>query len=134
MMVVLNLIVRTLLEDRGTVDLEQAGLVLVLFVVTHGWTSIAWRVVRNCIALSSCKRSIHNSLTPERGTFRRNPRHPRQGPSIWTLDVLSNSATTQKKEGTFLAHHIHSLIHRNHGRYGRYAWRYARHASQRAHR
>lgn len=23
-----------------------------------------------------CKRSIHNSLTPERGTFRRHPRHP----------------------------------------------------------
>jgi hypothetical protein len=87
-MVVLGLVVRTLLEDRGTVDLEQAGLVLVLFVVTHSWSSIAWRVVRNCIPLYCCKRSIHNSLTPERGTLRRsrNPRHPRQGPSNgpWT--------------------------------------------------
>lgn len=36
--------IRTLLEDRGTVDLEQAGLVLVLLVVTHGWSSIARRV------------------------------------------------------------------------------------------
>lgn len=107
MMVVLSLVVRTLLEDRGTVDLEQARLVLVLLVVTHGWTSIAWRVVRNRIPLYSCKRSIHNSLTPELGTFRRNPRHPRQGPSKWTLDVLSNSATIRNKEGTFLAYHIH---------------------------
>lgn len=43
-----------------------------------------------------CKRSIHNSLTPERGTFRRNPRHPRQGPlqrTDWTLSALSYSAT-----------------------------------------
>jgi hypothetical protein len=50
-MVVLSLVERTLLEDRGTVDLEQAGLILVLFVVTHYWSSIAWRVVRNCIPL-----------------------------------------------------------------------------------
>lgn len=44
MMGVLDLVFRTLLEDRGTVDLEQAGLILVLFVVAHGWSSIAWRV------------------------------------------------------------------------------------------
>lgn len=44
MMGVLDLVEHTLLEDRGTVDLEQAGLVLVLFVVAHGWSSIAWRV------------------------------------------------------------------------------------------
>jgi len=109
-MVVWRRIVRTLLKDRGTVDLEQAGLVLVLFVVAHGWTAIAWRVVRNCIPLSTCKRSIHNSLTPDRGTFRHNPRHPRQGPSLWTLDVLSKSATALKRrQARLFAYHIRSL-------------------------
>jgi hypothetical protein len=82
MMGVSSLVVRTLLEDRGTVDLEQARLVLVLFVVTHCQSSIAWRVVRNCIPLYCCKRSIHNSLTPERGYFRRNPRHPAKAPPM----------------------------------------------------
>lgn len=84
-----------------------------------------------------CKRSIHNSLTPERGTFRRHPRHPRQGPSSgpcsWTLSALSHYSGTAldccQTHKTFSPRN-----YRKHGRYGRYARRHARHASQCPHR